>query len=662
MSASLALARPPVGPNQQGFPVHPLGDSTRERSPFELYTPWSAYGTVERDKQTNDMFRTTMGGLVRLIVEEFALANVGALISACTVHPINNPNSMRIVVKRRIMKPGVYKQTASFGVPHILTSRETQQEVTAQRYIIGAYAESIYTETPEGAARLVAAMRQIGFAWTRTIQVELQRVLFEESYPIGSRSVDQFVRTTDPARRSALLAEHCLNRMRLYALPRKRPDGHILLRKILTEEARQRNKAAPDTIFVAEMAQLEMPVTPNLFKGSETTDAFANAAMAHQVPKGSYAHVADILEGNARTPAFVDAYPVGLFHPGFDPLKAYDELNPNELTASMHNIVFADHQTKRWATVTTRHVLDSVGFFGAGGGLSAAGLAFFRTPPPIVNPTLNDFLEQFGMDIPPQNAQNTGFAGGVNLFGTPLANLTKDDFLRHLNTGGLLPFGYVVLRNVQTRAGAAIATCGKPVDALIGTAQMDATKTALLEMLATSVGFMGARVTDVDGVIHAPGVVTQELTAGGSFSKAEIVDLADPNQIRAFLDGRSEKRILILPVWPGEVEALIQKQVVYPDLHDPANPGAYQVPSYAVLRQALGGQSIVSSRLRLDQVLAGGIGARVPAFYARSHTLGATMGVTGQPEFRVPRCVDAIFGSGTEIHPDSFANLFEQFA
>lgn len=660
MAAALALARPPVGPNQQGFPVHPLGDSTRERSPFELYTPWSAYGTVERDKQTNDMFRTTMGGLVRLIVEEFALANVGALISACTVHPINNPNSMRIVVKRRIMKPGVYKQTASFGVPHILTSRETQQEVTAQRYIIGAYAESIYTETPEGAARLVAAMRQIGFAWTRTIQVELQRVLFEESYPIGSRSVDQFARTTDAARRSALLAEHCLNRMRLYALPKKRPDGHILLRKILTEEARQRNKAAPDTIFVAEMAQLEMTVTPNLFKGSETTDAFANAAMAHQVPKGSYAHVADILEGNARTPAFVDSYPLGLFHPGFDPLKAYDELNPNELTASMHNIVIADHQTKRWATVTTRHVLDSVGFFDAnGGGLSVAGLAFFRGTNNAA--TLGDFLEGFGMDIPPQNAQNTGFAGGVNLFAQATPTLTKDDFLRHLNTGGLLPFGYIVLRNVQTRAGAAIATCGKPVDALIGTAQMDATKTALLEMLATSVGFMGARVTDVDGVIHAPGVVTQELTAGGSFSKAEIVDLSVRQDIVDFLDGRRAKRILILPVWPGEVEALIQKQVVYPDLHDPANPGAYQVPSYAVLRQALGGQSIVSSRLRLDQVLAGGIGARVPAFYARAHTLGATMGVTGQPEFRVPRCVDAILGS-EEVRPDSFANLFEQFA
>lgn len=657
MAAALAAARPPVGPNQMGFPVHPLGDSTKERSPFELFTPWSSYGTVERDKQTNDMFRAALGSLVRVIVEEFAIAGVGPLISACTVHPISNPNNMRIVVKRRVMKPGTYKQTASFGVPHILTSRETQQEVTAQRYIIGAFAESIYTETPEGAARLVAAMRQIGFAWTRTIQVELQRVLFEESHPIGSQSVDKFQRTPD-SERPRLLAEHCLDMMRLFALPRKRPDGHILLRKLLTEEARQRNKVAPDYIFVAEQAQLEMPVTPQLQKASETTEAFANNAISHNLPKGSYSHVPDILEGNGRQAAFVDRTPLGCFHPGFDPAKAVDELNPNELTPAMHNTVIADHRTERWATITMRTVLDKCGLFAANGQLNARGLAFFQNAP-----DLDTFMAGFGIAVRP-NALNQGFRGTVNLYSTPLANLTKTDFLNHLESGGLNPFGYIILRNLQTRTGAAIATVGKPVDALIGTVSMDATKTALLEMLATSVGFMGARVTDVDGVLNAPYVVPVEHVAGGSVSKEEIVDLGVSTDLDQFRSGRGQKRIVILPVWPGEVERLVQKQVVYPDLSDPTAPNTYQIDSYRVLRNVPVPNQMgsVSSALGLQQVLAGGIGAAIPAFYARSHTLGAKMGATGQPEFCEVRCVDAIFGSGVPIQPDSFSNLFKAFS
>lgn len=651
---ALSLARPPAGPNELGFPVHPLGDG-RPRNVYERATPFTPYGVVERDKQTNDLFRETMGGIVKMIVEEFALANIGPLAAACTIHPITNPNTMRVVVKRRIMKPGRYQQTASFGIPHILTSRETQQEVTAQRYIIGAYAESVYTETPEGAARLVAAMRQIGFAWTRTIQAELIRALFEESAPVGATSAQAIVRESDAGVKSAMLAEHCLNLMRLVALPRKRLDGKAILRDIVNEEARSRNQPAPDAIFVAEGFDGTVPVGPEQFRAANSTEAVANMAIGHTLPAGAYVAVPAILEGNRRDEAFAAHYPIGLFHPGFDPVRGIDDYNPLEMSSALQSTTIADHNTRRWVTIHARHVLDNCGLFRDGDGrLSAYGDAFFGGGE---YGTLNGFLRANGINLEADNP----LCGKSGLFDAVLRDVTKASVLRHVNENGLLPFGYVVLRNVLTYAGAAIATCGKPVDALIGSASLDSTKTALLEQLATSVGFLGARVTNADGVIHLPGVVPIRIVSGGGLDAAQLADFGDRDDMANFRERLTvdAKSWVIVPVWPGEVERLIQAQVVYPNFRDPAS-GEDQIPSWtatAGLRQTLSKHAA----LTLDQVLRGGVGARRPAFYARSHTFGAVMGATGQPEYRAERCVDAILGSGQPVKPDSFSNLYQRF-
>lgn len=672
---TLDLSRSHPGPSGSGFNIKSLSDSS-SREVRQLNTPFTPYGLVERDAQQEAMFRETMGGIVRQIVYDFALTGVGPLLSICNVHAATNPNELRVVVRTRVYKPGRFRETASFGAPHYLTQRETQAEVTARRFILGAYFESVFTATVDGMARLVNAMRQVGYAWTRTIMAELVRALME-SLPMGADILPELMRQSDARERSRMLAQRCLDDADLVAVTRKRLDGFAVLRSAIAKEARARVQPPPGPVFVAEGFEPQPPVTPALAQGANTSEAVAVAALNHNLPTGTYVGVPAVLDDESQKLAFEASVPIGELHPGFCPLWALHNLNPNDMSPQMQTTTFADHATKRWTTVHVRTVLDNCGLFAADGSITRRGIAFFSAPVSRAragaqnrggnedededggavaetaagNATVNDYLAAFGITLEGR------LAGGNNLGATPIRSLRKANVLAHVAAGGLLPFGYDVLRNVGTQMGAAIAASGKPVDAIIGQAQVDTTKTSLLEQLVTSVGFLGAAITEQRGVYNAPKVVPIRIKSGASAHESALANLDLPEDVESFKSDRSlgAKTWCIVPCWPGEVGELLQQLVAYPNFRDPAT-GELQLPSFQTL-----GLTLSSRTMTVNEVLRGGVKANRPAYYAPSHTLGATLSGIGAPVYTLVRCVDAILGSG-DIQADTFANLFRAWA
>jgi hypothetical protein len=640
MSSALLLSQNYARPSERGFNMRPLHEIESDRNVRQMHTPFTPYGTIERNSQQDAFFRESLGGAVRQLVEEYVLETAGPLLSAVNVYPATNPNDLRIQVATLTMKPGMFRPAASFSAPHYLTQRETRAEVTAKRFILGLYMESLFTQTAMGITRLIYAMRQVAYAWLRTMQYELAQTMMAAA-PVMAHIVTQLNRQTDPEQRSKDLREACLLYGALFMLPSKDIDGNVRLRQMLNTEARRRLVAPPSAIYVPEGARLEVGVTPELLRASTYSEQVASMALQHNMPKGSYIEVPPVQLGDSVHHAFEEVHPIGLVHPGADPAHVMHNVNPNEMPIQLYSTTIADYATRQMVTVHLGQALRATGLWDGNGRITDLGKRFFgQGLGGNENGTFRAYLAHFKMDV------LTGFEGNADLsvLDRPIFATTLPQILAHVASGGICPVGYYVLRHLQVRTASAVATSGKPLSAIVGSVETDQTKTLLLEHQATMVATFGASITDHDRMFRVPAQVPIAHLAGGEIHENTLAHVGVPSEVASFRQGRSNaaRSWIILAAHPGEPSHIARLGVLYPKSVDPATLGV-QLRS-AVAYNGSDAVCPFAREATVGEVLSAGKGMLRPASYLIDRTLGAELGATGQPCYTLVRCNSALFG------------------